>query len=219
VTVKAIRAWVAAIGTATLAFATVACGPKVPDYQAVWTTSTTTTASPTPTEPPIPLSKYLEDQGVAGDAVKPSELTDLTVSIPIPPGWKERGDPNKKPKTLMISKGDNYPAAIMFVFRLRGDFDPAVAIKHANADLPEGFHQLDASTADFNGFPSSMVQGTYELKKARMRSWNRVVLPTGAAPDNSHYLVQLIITSLADQAVTESNDVEAIIRGFVVAKK
>jgi hypothetical protein len=165
------------------------------------------------------LSKYLEDQGVAGDAVKPSELTDLKVSIPIPPGWKERGDPNAKPKTLMISKGDNYPAAIMFVFRLRGDFDPAVAIKHANADLPEGFHQLDASTADFNGFPSSMVQGTYELKKARMRSWNRVVLPTGAPPDNSHYLVQLIITSLADQAVTESNDVEAIIRGFVVAKK
>jgi hypothetical protein len=219
VTLKAIRACVAAIGTATLAFATVACGPKAPDYQAVWTTSTTTTASPTPTEPPIPLSKYLEDQGVAGDAVKPSELTDLTVSIPIPPGWKERGDPNAKPKTLMISKGDNYPAAIMFVFRLRGDFDPAVAIKHANADLPEGFHQLDASTADFNGFPSSMVQGTYELKKARMRSWNRVVLPTGAPPDNSHYLVQLIITSLADQAVTESNDVEAIIRGFVVAKK
>jgi hypothetical protein len=219
VTLKAIRTWIAAIGTATLAFATVACGPKAPDYQAVWTTSTTTTASPTPTQPLVPLSKYLEDQGVAGDAVKPSELTDLKVSIPIPPGWKERGDPNAKPKTLMISKGDNYPAAIMFVFRLRGDFDPAVAIKHANADLPEGFHQLDASTADFNGFPSSMVQGTYELKKARMRSWNRVVLPTGAPPDNSHYLVQLIITSLADQAVTESNDVEAIIRGFVVAKK
>jgi hypothetical protein len=219
VTVKAIRAFLAVIGTATLAFATVACGPKVPDYQAVWTTSTTTTTSPTPTGPPVPLSKYLEDNGVAGDAVKPSELTDLTVSIPIPPGWKERGDPNKKPKTLMISKGDNYPAAILFVFRLRGDFDPAVAIKHANTDLPEGFRQLDASTADFNGFPSSMVQGTYELKKARMRSWNRVVLPTGGPPDNSHYLVQLIITSLADQAVTESNDVEAIIRGFVVAKK
>jgi hypothetical protein len=219
VTTKAIRACVAAIGTATLALSTVACGPKVPDYQAVWTTSTTTSNSPAPTAPLVPLSKYLEDNGVAGEAVKPSELTDLTVSIPIPPGWKERGDPNSKPKTLMISKGDNYPAAIMFVFRLRGDLNPTEAIKHANTDLPDGFHQLDASTADFNGFPSSMVQGTYELKKARMRSWNRVVLPTGAPPENSHYMVQLIITSLADQAVTESNDVEAIIRGFVVAKK
>lgn len=64
-----------------------------------------------------------------------------------------------------------------------------------------------------------MVQGTYELKGARMRSRQRVVLATGSGPDNQRYLVQPNITSFDGQAVAESNDVEAIIRGFVVAKK
>ncbi|MBX9640359.1 MAG: LpqN/LpqT family lipoprotein [Mycobacteriaceae bacterium] len=216
--VRAFRACAAVVGVAAL---TVACGPKTTDYQSIWTTpSTAPSASPTPTEPPVPLSKYLEAEGVLGDPVLPSELTDMVVSIPTPPGWKPRAvDSKTSPKAVMISKGDNYPAAMLVVFKLRGDFKPTEAIKHANADLPESFHQLDASTADYNGFPSSMVQGTYELKGARMRSWNRVVLPTGPAPGNQRYLVQLIITSLAEQAVSESNDVEAIIRGFVVAKK
>ena len=199
---------------------TAACGPKTADYQSIWTTPTTASTSPTPTQSPVPLSKYLENEGILGDPTLPSDLTDLVVSIPTPPEWKPRAvDSKTSPKAVMISKGDSYPAAMLVVFKLRGEFNPAEAIKHANADLPDSFHQLDASTADYNGFPSSMVQGTYELKGARMRSWNRVVLPTGPAPDNQRYLVQLIITSLAAQAVAESNDVEAIIRGFVVAKK
>lgn len=220
-TTRATRAGATAVGLAALLCFTTACGPKAPDYQSIWTTpSTSASTAPAATTPPVPLSKYLEDEGIQGDAVLPQDLKDLTVSIPTPPGWKSREDPNKKPRAaFMISKGDNYPAALLVVVKLRGDVKPAEAIKHANKDLPEGFHQLDASDADFNGFPSSMVQGTYEAKGARMRSWNRVVMPTGPAPDNQHYLVQLIITSLADQAVVESNDVEAIIRGFVVAKK
>ena len=218
---RAVRAGTAAAGLAALMAFTTACGPKTPDYQSTWTTPSTTAApTTTPKTPPMPLSKYFEGEGVQGDAVLPDALQDLTVSIPTPPGWKSREDPNKKTKAaVLISKGDSYPAALLVVVKLRGDFNPTEAIKHANKDLPEGFHQLDASDADFNGFPSSVVQGTYEAKGAQMRSWNRVVLPTGPAPDNQRYLVSLNITSLADQAVAESNDVEAIIRGFVVAKK
>ncbi len=219
-TARVIRACAAVLGVAALTLTT-ACGPKAADYQSIWTTpSSATSTSPKPTEPPVPLSKYLEGEGVLGDPVLPSDLTDMVVSIPTPPGWKPRAvDSKTSPKVVMISKGDSYPAAMLVVFKLRGEFNPTEAIKHANTDLPDSFHQLDASTADYNGFPSSMVQGTYELTGARMRSWNRVVMPTGPAPDNQRYLVQLIITSLAEQAVTESNDVEAIIRGFVVARK
>lgn len=217
-TVRAIRTGAAAIGVAVLI---VACGPKTADYQSIWTTpSASGSTSPTTTAPPVPLSKYLEGEGVQGDPVLPSDLTDLVVSIPTPPGWKPRAvDSKTSSKAVMISKGDSYPAAMLVVFKLRGEFNPAEAIKHANTDLPDSFHQLDASTADYNGSPSSMVQGTYQLKGARMRSWNRVVLPTGPAPDNQRYLVQLIITSLAEQAVAQSDDVEAIIRGFVVARR
>ena len=53
----------------------------------------------------------------------------------------------------------------------------------------------------------------------RMHSYNRVVLPTASPPGKQRYLVELTITSLANEAVAQSSDIEAIIRGFVVAAK
>jgi hypothetical protein len=64
-----------------------------------------------------------------------------------------------------------------------------------------------------------MIQGSYDVEGTRLHSWNRIVIPTGSPPTNQRYLVQLTITSLADQAVTQSTDIEAIIHGFVVAAK
>lgn len=199
----------------------VGCGPKVPDYQSIWTTSSTATSAPTTTAKPVPLSQYLESMGVAGQQVAPGSLTDLTVSIPTPPGWAPFSSPKISPETVMISKDGKYPTARLVVFKLRGDFDPAAAAMHGNDDarMFENFNQLDASTADFNGFPSSMIQGSYDLDGARLHTWNRIVIPTGPAPANQRYLVQLTITSMANEAVTHSSDIEAIIRGFVVAAK
>jgi len=199
----------------------VACEPKAPDYQSLLTTTTSASTSAAPTEKPVPLSQYLESVGVAGEQVAPTTLTDLTVSIPTPPGWAPYQDPKATPGTVEISKGGEYPMAILMVFKLHGDFNPAEAAKHANADAQtaEDFHQLDASAADFNGFPSSMIQGSYARKGTRLHGWNRVVFPTGSAPANQRYLVQLTITSLAQTAVEQSSDIEAIIRGFVVKAK
>ncbi|MGA7055077.1 MAG: LpqN/LpqT family lipoprotein, partial [Mycobacterium sp.] len=148
-------------------------------------------------------------------------LTDLTVSMPTPPGWSPFTNPNITPATVIISKGGKYPTARLVVFKLRGDFDPAQVIKHANDDaqLFENFTQLDMSSADFNGFPSSMIQGSYDLDGTRLHSWNRIVIPTGSSPAKQRYLVQLTISSLAEQAVAQSSDIEAIIRGFVVTAK
>jgi hypothetical protein len=207
----------AAVTTAALAAA--ACAPKSPDFQSVLSTtsSTTVTTITTTTGKPVPLSQYLESVGVNGEPVPPGELPDLTVSIPTPPGWAPHGDPKAHPNAVMLAKGESLPAAMLMVFKLRGDFDPGEAIKHANADLPEGFHQLNASMAPFNGFPSSMIEGSYDGRGGRMHSWNRIVLPTGST--NQRYMVQLTITSMAEEAVKQSDDIEAIIKGFVVAKK
>jgi hypothetical protein len=206
---------------AALAMAAVACGPKSPDYQSIWTTSSTTTSTTKPTEKPVPLSQYLQSIGVTGKQVAPGALTDLTVSIPTPPGWSSFSSPNITPETVIISKGGKYPTARLVVFALRGDFDPAQVTKRGNDDaqLFENFKQLDTSTTNFNGFPSSMLQGSYDLDGMRLHSWNRIVIATGSPPANQRYLVQLTITSLADQAVAQSDDIEAIIRGFVVAAK
>jgi Probable lipoprotein LpqN len=218
--VRPARFGAAAAAIAALTAWAVGCAPKAPDYQSIWTTSATTTTTTT-TGKPIPFSKYLESIGVTGDQVDPNTLPDLTVSIPTPPGWSPYTNPKISPKTEVISKGGKYPTAMLMVFKLRGDFDPADAIKHGNADaqLLQNFTQLDATTADFNGFPSSMIQGSYDAEGTRLHSYNRMVIATGSPPANQRYLVQLTITSLASEAVAQSNDIEAIIRGFVVAAK
>jgi hypothetical protein len=206
---------------AALAASAVGCAPKPPDYQSIWTTSSTTATTATTTGKPVPFSKYLESIGVTGDQVDPNALPDLTVSIPTPPGWSPYTNPKISPNTKVISKGGKYPTAMLMVFKLRGDFDPANAIKKGNADaqLLHNFTQLDASNADFNGFPSSMIQGSYDADGMRMHSYNRMIIATGSPPAKQRYLVQLTITSLANEAVAQSSEIEAIIRGFVVAAK
>jgi hypothetical protein len=200
----------------------VGCGPKTPDYQSIWSSpSTTTLTTPTSTEPPVSFSQYLESLGVSGEQVAPGAPTDLTVSIPTPPGWEKVDKPNITPTTELIAKHGNYPTAMLMVFKLTGDFDAAEVAKHgyADAQLSENFKQLAASTANFHGFPSAVIQGDYDLKGARLRGFNRIVIATGSPPTNQQYLVQLTITSLANQAVPEAADVEAIIAGFTVAAK
>ncbi|OBA57604.1 hypothetical protein A5647_23820 [Mycobacterium sp. 1100029.7] len=201
--------------------AVVACGPKSPDYSSVYTTSATATTSTT-ADKPVPLSQYLNSIGVTGQQVAPKDLTDLTVSIPTPPGWAPFTDPHISPQTLILAKDKKYPTARLVVFALHGDFDPAQVIKRGNDDtqLFDNFKQLDASMAPYNGFPSSMIQGSYNGDDGtRLHSWNRIVLPTGSPPAKQRYFVQLTITGLANQAAAQSSDVDMIIHGFVVAAK
>jgi hypothetical protein len=197
----------------------VGCGPKSPDYQSIWTSGKPTTT--TPTEPPVPFAQYLESSGVTGEAVAPDKLTDMTVSMPIPPGWEKVEKPGMPPTTETIDKGGKPPMATLLVLKLNGDFDAAEVVKHGNADaaLAENFKLLDQSGANFNGFPSSMIEGSYDLKGQRMHTYNRIVLPTGPPPAHQRYLVQLTVTSLAEQAAPDAADIQAIIHGFTVAAK
>jgi len=211
----------AALAVLALTIVAVGCGPKTPDYQSIWTTTTTTTPTPTPTEKPVPFAQYLKDNGVNGEPVAPDKLTDLTVSIPTPPGWHKPDTPNIAPTTVVIAKGDAFPTAMLMVFKLDGDFDAAELVKHGNADatLADNFKLLDQSGANFHGFPSSMIEGSYDLGGQRLHTYNRIVIPTGSAPAHQRYLVQLAVTSLAVQAVPDSGAIQAIIHGFTVAAK
>lgn len=216
---------------ATVALAMVAatgCGAKTPDYQSVWSTPATTTTSAS-AEPPVPIAQFLEQAGVNGELVAPDKLTDLTVTMPTPPGWHPYANPNLAPGTRAIAKGDTYPMAMLLVFRLTGDFNVDEAVKHgyADAELSENFKRLNASTDNWKGFPSSMIEGSYDLNGRRMHSYNRIVIPTGApqksdvagqpAPPNQRYLVQFTITGYAEKAAEEAPDIESIIAGFNVA--
>ena len=198
---------------------TVGCGARTPDYSSFVTTSTKTTESTESTSAtPTPIAQYLASAGVTGQQVALDKLTDLTVTLPRPPGWTKYANPNFSPGTEAIAKNNTYPTALVMVFKLDGDFDVAAALKHADADaeLSKGFTKLNSSGDDFKGFPSSMIEGSYDLNGTRVHTYNRVVLPVTPAPRFQRYLVQLTVTTLADQAAAQAPDVGQIINGFTV---
>jgi hypothetical protein len=205
---------------AALTVAAAGCGSKSPDYQSIWS-STSTTTSAAPTDKPIPFSQYLESNGVSGSPVEPGALPDLTVSIPTPLGWQRINRPNIPATTELIARADAFPNAMLIVFKLGGDFDAAALVKHGNDDarLAQNFKQLEFSNADFHGFPSSMIEGSYNLGDQRLHTINRIVIAHGSGEDADRYLIQLAVTSLADNAVADAVDIEAIIHGFTVAAK
>jgi probable lipoprotein LpqN len=207
-----------AVGLAVLVAS--GCGAQTPDYHSIWTTSATSSASAT-AQAPVPLGKFLEDAGVRGDPVSPDKLTDLTVTLPRPPGWQSYDNANLAPGTRVIAKGDTYPTAMLVVIKLTGNFDVKEAVAHgyADAELSQNFERLNASNADWHGFPSSMIEGRYDLNGARMQSYNRVVFATGSPPASQRYLIQFTVTTFADKAQAEGPDIEAVIRGFTVAPK
>jgi probable lipoprotein LpqN len=216
-----VRAGRCAAAVALAVIAATGCGAETPDYHSVWSTSSAT-PTPTTTGAPVPIAKFLEDAGVNGEPVAPDKLTDLTVTMPRPKGWQQYSNPNFAPGTQVIAKGDTYPTAMLMVFQLSGgDFDAKKAIEHGNADaqLSENFKELNASLDDFKGFPSSMIEGSYDLNGRRMHSYNRVVIATGGPPAKQRYLVQFTVTGYADKAAAEGPDIEMLIGGFNVAAK
>lgn len=193
------------------------CAPEAPDYQSLLsTTPTTTTTTDENADALVPIATYLEQKGVVGQPIPADKLTDLTVTYPTPPGWKPFVNSNLSPGTRVIAEGTTYPTAMVIVFKLNGDFDVNEAITHgyADAEMSENFKRLNASMDNFRGFPSSMIEGSYDLNGARMHTYNRIVIATGAPPANQRYLVQFTVTGFADKAAEEAPDIEAIIKGF-----
>lgn len=207
---------VGAVAATVLALS--ACGPKTPDYQSIWsTTPTTTTVDKSQL---VPFPDYLNKLQVQSQQVAPGSLTDLKVTLPRPKGWTEYKNPNYSPGTVVIADHDTYPIAMLMVFRLSGDFDVDEAVKHADADalLSENFKKLDGSTDKFQGFPSSMIEGSYDLNGRRMQSYNRIIIATPNPPKPGvRYLIQLTVTTYADKAKDQAPDIENIIKGFAVS--
>ncbi|OBI76179.1 LpqN/LpqT family lipoprotein [Mycobacterium sp. E740] len=208
----------AAVGVVAIAVAS-GCGTEPPNYQSVWSTSSSPTLSTSAEgDKPMSVAAFFEKAGVAGQPVFPEKLKDLTITFPTPQGWAPYFNTNFAPGTRVIAKGETYPIAMLVVMKLTGDFDPAEAIKHGyvDAEMSQNFKRLNASMDDFKGFPSAMIEGSYDLNGKRMHSYNRIVIATGAPPAKQRYLVQFTVTGYADKAVEEAPDIEKIIGGFNV---
>ncbi len=208
----------AAAAVLAVALTTAGCSAHTADYSSVWTSSSTATTTVVSTSP-TPIAQYLSSVGITGEQVPLDKLTDLTVTLPRPPGWTTYANPNFSPGTEAIAKNNTYPTAMVMVFKLGGNFDIPAALEHADddAELSKNFKRLNYSNADFAGFPSAMIEGSYDHSEARLHTYNRIVFPVTSKFDR--YLVQFTVTTLAGQAAAQAPDVEKVIGGFTVAVK
>lgn len=196
-----------------------ACGPRTADYTSLLPSSPTSTSATSSTTP-TPIAQYLDNVGVTGEQIPLDKLTNLTVTLPRPPGWTKYANSNFSPGTEAIAKNNTYPTAMVMVFKLNGNnFDVPAAMAHANDDalLAKGFTRLNYSSDDFDGFPSAMIEGSYDHLGTRLHTYNRVVIPVTS--NFERYLVQFTVTTLADQAAAAAPDVQKVIEGFSVSAK
>jgi Probable lipoprotein LpqN len=181
-------------------------------------------AAPSPQPTVLPASSGTLREFFAGKNVKlePQQSQNfkaLDVTLPMPPGWTQVPDPNV-PDAFVVTANRHSTSlytsnAQLVVYRLVGDFDPKEAITHGyldSAQLP-AWRTTNASMADFNGFPSSIIEGTYRQNDMLLNTSHRHVIVT-SGPDK--YLVSLAVTTDAAQAVAEAPATDAIVNGFRV---
>ena len=101
----------------------------------------------------------------------------------------------------------------------KNDDEAPPKIDHKDVTKPDKYNgqKWDLWAKDFKGFPSTMIEGSYDLANNRMHTYNRVVIATGAPPARKRYLVQFTVTGYAEQAVADAPDMEKIIEGFTVS--
>jgi hypothetical protein len=180
-------------------------------------------AAPMPPAVTTPISgtlrDYLQTKGVKLVAQKPEGFKALDVTLPVPPRWTRVPDPNVPDAFAVIADrlGNSlYTSnAQVVVYKLVGNFDPREAITHGFVDSQQllAWQTTNASQADFGGFPSSIIEGTYRQNDMTLNTSRRNVIAT-SGPDK--YLVSFSVTTDAAQAVADGPATDAIINGFRV---
>ncbi|MBB3630826.1 hypothetical protein FHT44_001283 [Mycolicibacterium sp. BK634] len=166
------------------------------------------------------LADYFKDKGVKMEPQKAAGFTALNLVLPMPRGWSVVPDPNVPDAFTVLADrlgGDGlYTSnAQLKVYKLVGEFDPKEAITHGYLDSQELFNwqATDASMADFGGFPSSIIEGTYRENDMTLNTSRRHVI-VQSGPDR--YLVSLYVTTAANQVVATADATDAIVNGFKV---
>lgn len=179
---------------------------------------------PTPPAVAAPVSETLRDYFKAKNiklmAQKPQGFKALDITLPVPIRWTQVPDPNVPDAFAVIADrlGNSlYTSnAQLVVYNLIGNFDPKEAITHGFADTQQlsAWQTTNASQADFDGFPSSIIEGTYRENDMTLNTSRRHVIAS-SGPDK--YLVSLFVTTALSQAVADAPAIDAIVNGFRVS--
>jgi hypothetical protein len=183
-----------------------------------------TAVAPMPPAVATPISGTLRDdlqaKGVKLVAQKPEGFNALDITLPMPPRWTQVPDPNVPDAFAVIADrlgSSLYTSnAQVVVYKLVGNFDPKEVITHGFVDSQQllAWQTTNASLADFGGFPSSIIEGTYRQNDMTLNTSRRHVIATSGS---DKYLVSLSVTTALSQAVADGPATDAIINGFRVA--
>jgi hypothetical protein len=165
------------------------------------------------------IRDYLQSKGVKLEAQKPQGFTALDITLPVPTRWTQVPDPNVPDAFAVIA--DRQGASIytsnaqVVVYKLVGNFDPREAIAHGYVDSQKllAWQTTNASIADFGGFPSSIIEGTYRDGDVTVNTSRRNVIATSG---RDKYLVSLAVTTDRAVAVGDAPATDAINNGFQV---
>lgn len=165
------------------------------------------------------IREYLQTKGVKLEAQKPQGFNALDITLPVPTRWTQVPDPNVPDAFAVIAdrQGNSvYTSnAQVVVYKLVGNFDPKDAMTHGYVDSQKllAWQTTNASMADFGGFPSSVIEGTYRDGDMSLNTSRRNVIATSG---HDKYLVSLSVTTDRLQAVADAPATDAIINGFRV---
>ena len=122
---------------------------------------------------------------MSGEPVSPDQADRHHRVDPHPAGLAT-GQPGEHPADHRVDRqGRQLPQRHADRVQARRGFDAKELVKHGNDDarLAQNFKQLESSDADFHGFPSSMIEGSYNLGNQRLHTINRIVIAHGAGED------------------------------------
>jgi hypothetical protein len=163
------------------------------------------------------LREFFGSKNVKLEPQQAKDFKALDLTLPMPQGWTQVPDPNV-PDAFVVTANRRSsslytPNAQLVVYRLVGDFDPKEAITHGYIDSQQlpAWRTTNASLADFNGSPSSIIEGTYRQNEMTLNTSHRNVIVT-SGPDK--YLVSLAVTTEAGGTVAEAPATDGIINGF-----
>ena len=146
------------------------------------------------------LREFFKDKGVTMEPQKAAGFTALNIVLPVPTGWSLIPDPNVPDAFTVIAdrKGGDAlytPNAQLTVYKLVGEFDSREAISHGLVDtqLLPAWQSTDASLAEFGGFPSAEIEGTYRDTDLTLNTTRRHVIAQSGA---DRYLVTLSVTTV-----------------------
>ena len=166
------------------------------------------------------MAEFFKDKGVTLEPQKAAGFSALNIVLPVPTGWSVVPDPNVPDAFGVIADrkgGDGlYTSnAQLVVYKLVGDFDSRDAISHGFVDSQKlrAWQSTSASMAEFGGFPSSIITGTYRDNDLTLNTSRRYVIATAGA---DRYLLSLSVTTAANQAVATAPATDGILNGFRV---